>query len=304
MVRTRFSPGILFLLLGFVPVVSQAALNVFACEPEWASLAQELGGERLNIYSATTSMQDPHHIQARPGLIAKARRADLLICTGAELEQGWLPLLLRKARNTNVQPGKLGHLMAADHVELLDKPAELDRSAGDVHVSGNPHMHLNPENILKVANALHLRLINIDEAGEVEYRDRYALFEKRWQEALSEWNKKAEALRGLKIITHHKYWLYLSQWLGLQQVATLEPLPGVSPSSSYLAKIKKQVAAGGVSCIIHASYVNPVASEWLSSKTGIPAVSLPASVNFQQGETLKQWYGALLNKISRCRNES
>ena len=287
-------------LLSFLlclPGISQAALNVFTCEPEWAALVKELSDGEINIYSATTSTQDPHHIQARPSLIAKARRADLLICTGAELEAGWLPLLLRKAGNAVIQPGQPGYFMAADYVDMLEVPATLDRSLGDVHASGNPHIHLEPNNIVRVADALTQRLIELNESGSKRYQVKHEQFIKRWQQAIADWSVRAASLRGRKIVMHHNSWPYLNHWLGLDAVATLEPIPGVPPASSHLARLQKRLSHDDVAMIIHAVYINERSSQWLSSKTGIPVVSLPASVNFQQGETLAQFYEAIIDAL-------
>jgi len=155
-----------YLLLALMmPIYSNTAyaqINVFACEPEWSALAHALGGNELKIYSATTAQQDPHHIQARPSLIAKTRQADILICTGAELEVGWLPLLLRKSANKKIQPGQIGYFMAAEKVSLLEKPTLLDRSQGDIHASGNPHIHLDPHRMALIATALAKTLIKVD----------------------------------------------------------------------------------------------------------------------------------------------
>ena len=140
---------------------AHATLQVFACEPEWAALASEVGGDKVVSFSATHAQQDPHYIRARPSLISKARRADLIICSGADLEIGWLPLLLERA-GSNVQPGRLGNLMAFHYVPLLEIPVVVDRSMGDVHPDGNPHIHLDPYNILRVAEELSDRLISLD----------------------------------------------------------------------------------------------------------------------------------------------
>lgn len=287
----------LFVLLISLPGISLAALNIFTCEPEWAALVKELSDGETNIYSATTSTQDPHHIQARPSLIAKARRADLLICTGAELEAGWLPLLLRKSGNAVIQPGQPGYFLAADYVDMLELPITLDRSLGDVHASGNPHIHLDPNNIARVANALTQRLIELDESGSKHYQKNLEQFLKRWQLAMTDWSERASSLRGLKIVMHHNSWPYLNHWLGLDAVATLEPIPGVPPASSHLARLKKRLSQDDVAMIIHAAYINERSAEWLSSKSGIPMVSLPASVNFQQGETLEQFYETIINAL-------
>ena len=275
----------------------QATINVFACEPEWAALAEEIGGEKLMIYSATTSMQDPHHIQARPSLIAKARRADLLVCSGAELEIGWLPLLLRKAGNANIQPGQPGNFAAADYVEKQDVPKSLDRSLGDVHAEGNPHIHTNPENILLVADALRQRLSEIDVDNETYYLSRYAAFEQRWTQLMAQWKKQINFLQGVNIVTHHNYWVYLNQWTGMNVVATLEPVPGVPPSSSHLAKVKKQLSKQKIKMILHVSYVNERPTQWLSEQTGIPVITLPATVDYQGGQTLPLWFEEVVQQL-------
>jgi len=276
---------------------AQATLNVFACEPEWAALAKELGGDKLNIYAATTSMQDPHFIQARPGLIAKARQADLLICTGADLEVGWLPLLLRKASNSKIQPGSSGHFFAADYVNKLDIPETLDRRHGHVHVEGNPHIHTNPENLLRVAQALTKRLIKVDLANQDFYRKKLDAFEQHWQQSIKRWQQQAEVLKGIKIVSHHRYWSYLNDWTGMQLVATLEPVPGVSPGSTHLAALKKRMADKNVKMTIHVAYVNDRAARWLSKHSGVPTVSLAATVDFQKGESLTAWFDGVVEKL-------
>ncbi len=288
---------IIFVLLMAAVSPVHATINVFACEPEWAALAEEIGGDRLTIYSATTSMQDPHHIQARPSLIAKARRADLLVCSGAELEIGWLPLLLRKAGNASIQPGQPGNFAAADYVEKLDVPKKLDRSMGDVHAEGNPHIHTMPENILLVADALRQRLSEIDVDKKKHYLSRYMAFEKRWTQLMAEWKKQIKFLQGENIVTHHNYWTYLNRWIGMNVLATLEPVPGVSPSSSHLAKIKKQLSKRKIKMILHVSYVNDRPTQWLSEQTGTPVITLPATVDYQGGQTLSQWFEIVIQQL-------
>lgn len=290
--------GMISVLLLSAVFDAHADINVFACEPEWAALAKELGGERLSIYSATTSMQDPHHIQARPSLIAKARRADLIVCSGAELETGWLPLLLRKSGNAKIQYNQPGNFAAADFVDKHDVPVKLDRSMGDVHAEGNPHIHTSPENILPVADALYKRLSEIDAENAAVYLARYQSFEKQWQQSVKQWKAKADGLSGANIVTHHTYWTYLNDWLGMHVLATLEPVPGVSPSSSHLAKIKKQLSQQDIKMILHVSYVSDRPSQWLADKTGAPVVALPATVDYQGGQTLSQWFDEVIQRLA------
>ena len=255
-----------------------ADISVFACEPEWAALAKEIGADTVSVHSATTGRQDPHHIEARPSLIAKARRADLLFCTGAELEQGWLPVLLRKAGNPAILPGRPGHLMASDHVSLLDKPQTLDRSHGDVHASGNPHIHLNPHNILQVARVLAQRLGEINESERAFYKTSLHGFEERWTGAITGWEAQALDLRNKAFAVNHKSWLYLASWLQLDMTTTLEPQPGVPPNAEHLSQLIDIVQKKKIKKIIYSAHSNPRAAHWLADKTGIRAIELPYTV--------------------------
>jgi zinc/manganese transport system substrate-binding protein len=255
-----------------------AAIQIFACEPEWAALAKELGGEKVAVYSATTALQNPHYIQARPSLIAQVRKADMLVCTGAELEIGWLPLLLRQSGNPNVQPGKTGYLEAASLVRRLEIPARLDRAEGDVHPGGNPHVQTDPRNIALVADALAERLAQIDSANARFYAERHRAFSTRWQDAIQRWEQQAAPLKGVPIVVKHKAWPYLSQWLGLREVAALEPKPGVEPSSVHLAQVLAAMQRDPAKMIIRSPYDDARSSEWLAERANIPAIVLPATV--------------------------
>ncbi|MBV1889639.1 MAG: zinc ABC transporter substrate-binding protein [Gammaproteobacteria bacterium] len=290
---------VLALLLPFFAHQANAQLNVFACEPEWAALTQALtqtiGSDQVKVTSATTAMQDPHHIQARPSLIAKMRRADLLVCTGADLEVGWLPLLLRKSGNASVQPGQAGHFMAADTVTLLEKPALLDRSLGDIHAAGNPHFHLDPERILKVAVALANTLATVDPGNQSHYENNLATFTQQWQQAIEQWRQRSESLRGKRIVVSHNSWVYLEPWLGLTQVATLEPKPGIPASSAHLSKLLAQLEQNPADMLLYASYQSDKSARWLTKKTTIPAVALPFSPS--KDETLIQWFDRLLTQL-------
>ena len=261
-----------------LPGLAQAKFNVFACEPEWGALVQELAGEHAAVKTATTALQDPHRIQARPSLIAAVRRADLLVCTGADLEAGWLPLLLRRANNPKVLPGSPGYFEAAAQVRLRDVPATVDRTQGDIHPSGNPHLHTDPRNILAVAEALGGRLAELDGANAAQYRQRLADFRDRWQQAMDRWQDQAQALRGMPVVSQHQTWTYLIAWLELDNVATLEPKPGLPPSSAHLATVAAQLRAQPARVVLRAAYEDPQPSEWLAQQVAIGAVMLPYTV--------------------------
>ena len=256
----------------------QAQLEIFTCEPEWAALATELGGNHVNVFSATTGKQDPHHIEARPSLIAKIRRADLIVCTGAELETGWLPVLLSKSGNEKIQLGKSGHFMAADYVELLEKPVVLDRSQGDMHARGNPHIHTNPHNIAKVAKALNQRMNELNATNRASYNTAYENFIQRWNTAIMRWEKQAAPIRQQSIAVSHNSWVYLASWLDVDMSVALEPKPGIPPASEHLAKLVTTVNQKNIRKIVYASYTNPRAAHWLAEKTGATVIELPFTV--------------------------
>jgi zinc/manganese transport system substrate-binding protein len=258
--------------------LSADALNIFACEPEWGSLVTELSADDIEITVATTAFQDPHSLQARPSLIAAMRRADLVICTGADLEIGWLPLLLRRAGNRNIQPGSPGNFAASEYVRKLEVPKVIDRAQGDVHPQGNPHIHLRPGNIARVADALAERLADIDPGNSTRYRARLEDFQDRWDTATEQWEERALALNGLRLASHHRSFSYLADWLDLDIVATLESKPGIPPSGAQLATLLEQLTPNPPVGVIRTPYENEKPSRWLSERLDIPEIRLPFSI--------------------------
>jgi zinc/manganese transport system substrate-binding protein len=274
---------LLLTVLIVLPMIAQADLRIFACEPEWAALAEEIGHDKVSTYSATTALQDPHYIQARPSLIAQVRRADIVICSGAQLEIGWLPMLLAKANNPAVQPGKFANIDASSFVERLQVPVSVDRSQGDIHPQGNPHIHTDPRNISLLATVLAERMEQLDSENAGAFRNGLKDFLTRWDVATKKWEVRAAPLRGKKIIAHHKSWPYLENWLGLIEIANLESVPGIPPSISYLSGLASQFSNGGADYIIRTPYQDSKASEWLSQRSGIPMLVLPMTIGGTDG---------------------
>lgn len=291
----RLMLTLIVLLLAGGP--ARAATNVFACEPEWAALATELGGKDVSVFAATTARQDPHQVQARPALIAKLRGADLLVCTGAELEIGWLPVLLRQAANGRVQPGTPGYFAAAEQVRLRDVPTRLDRAEGDVHAAGNPHVQTDPRNIRAIAVALAARLREVDPGHASGYGERERSFLARWDEAMKRWTVKAAPLKGVNVVVHHKAWTYLLDWLGMNEVGTIEPKPGVAPGSGYLAQLLEEIPRQKARMILYAAYQDPRPDEFVAGKSGIPAVMLPFTVGGTDGA--KDLFGLMEDTVDR-----
>jgi zinc/manganese transport system substrate-binding protein len=276
---------------------AQAALKVLACEPEWAALAQELGGPLVEVATATTALQDPHQIQAKPSLIARARNAELLVCTGAELEIGWLPVLLQQSGNPKVQPGQPGNFEAAGVVRKLDVPTALDRSQGDVHAAGNPHIQTDPRNIALVATALAARLQQVDAAHAADYAKRAADFDARWKQAMARWAAQAVPLKGAPVVSQHKAFPYLYDWLGLKEVAVLEPKPGVEPTVAHLQGVLATLKGTPARMVLYAAYQDARPSEWLSTNAKVPAVKLPFTVGGTDGA--KDLFGLFDDTLAR-----
>jgi len=276
---------------------AQAALRILACEPEWGALAQELGGDLVEVSVATSALQDPHQIQAKPSLIARARNADLVVCTGAELEIGWLPVLLQQSGNAKVQPGQVGNFAAADFVRKLDIPSQLDRSQGDVHAAGNPHIQTDPRNIAQVATALGARLAQVDAAHAGQYAQRLKDFSQRWQQALVRWSAQAAPLKGAAVVSQHKAFVYLYDWLGMKEVAVLEPKPGVEPTASHLQEVLASLKSVPVRMVLYSAYQDPKPSEWLSKNANIPAVKIPFTVGGTDGA--KDLFGLFDDTLAR-----
>ncbi len=276
----------IFLILWILPATPAfASLNVFACEPEWAALADAIGGDKVRSFSATTAFQDAHYIQARPSLIARVRRADLVICTGANLEIGWLPIVLRRAGNPAVNPGADGFIDASQSVRLLDVPAVADRGEGDMHPYGNPHIQTDPRNIAWVARTVVARMKKLDVENANFYQERHDAFAEKWQQAIDRWEKQAARLDGMEIVVHHAAWIYMERWLGLQEVGQMEPKPGLPPTASHLVQLLETVKAHDVKLIIRAAYKGPRAADWLSERTGMPNVVVPHTVGATEAAT-------------------
>jgi len=289
--------GMAMTMLALLAAPAQAVLNVFATVPEWGALAEALGGDAVKVYVATNALQDPHHVEAKPSLIARARNADLVVATGAELEIGWLPLVLQQAGNPKLRPGQPGFFEAASFVALRDKPTRLDRAEGDVHPAGDPHIQTDPRNIARVATALAARLAEVDPANADGYRARYQAFDARWRAAIARWEQQAAPLKGVPIVVQHKAFTYLIAWLGLREVATLEPKPGVEPTTASLSEVLALLQRDPAKMVLRAAYQGDRASQWIAERAKVVPVVLPFTVGGDDRAT--DLYGLFDDTIAR-----
>ena len=274
----KFIRLIAFLLVVVGSVPAHAALKVLATTPDWGALTQELGGDKVNVYVATTALQDVHRVEAKPSLVARARSADLVVATGAELEIGWLPVLIQESGNARIQPGAPGYFEAASALHLLEVPARVDRAMGDIHPQGNPHVQLDPHNIQAVAHALTARLAQLDPGQAAFYAARARDFDARWDAAMNTWEAKAAPLKGTQVVIMHSDQVYLCHWLRLIQVASIEPKPGVPPTAAYLGALVGKLTSAPPKLILLNAYNDPKAANWLADRIHVPAVTLPFSV--------------------------
>lgn len=296
----RYRSLLASLLLGVaaLPFAAHADLNIFATVPEWGALSAELGGDKVKVFTATAALQDPHRIQARPSLIGRARTAQLVVATGAELEIGWLPVVLRDSANPEIQEGRPGYFEAARYAQMRDIPSTVDRSMGDVHAQGNPHIQTDPRNLVPVARALSQRMGELDAANRDYYAARLQTFLTGWDSNLARWAVQAKPLAGARIWAQHDGFPYLNAWLGLEQVGTLEPRPGVDPSVAYLGEVLQRQKTLQGQMIITAAYQSDSPSKWFSERTGLPVVILPFTVGGNaQAKTLDALYDDTVTRL-------
>ncbi len=293
----RWRVAIAGALLG--AAASAQALTVMTCEPEWAALVRQLA-PAADVRSATHARQDPHHIEARPSLIALARKADLVVCTGASLEEGWLPTLLERSGNPKVQAGMPGLFFATDQVSLIDPRPAAGPFAGDVHAAGNPHLHLDPRRLQQVAAALGKRLEQVAPAGAEGYRAQAARFQADWSARIVQWTQRATPLRGQRVVAQHTTFAYLWRWLGMEQVADLEPKPGVPPTPGHLQAVLAATRDAPPRAVVVSAYQDPRGAQWLTQQLGprTALLQLPSTVTEEPpADSLAALFDHLLDRL-------
>jgi zinc/manganese transport system substrate-binding protein len=262
---------------------AEAKLHVVGTLPDFAAIANELGGERVEAESLIQGTEDPHFVDAKPSHILRVNRADLLICIGLGLESGWLPVLLTQARNGNVQVGADGYLDASQFVQTKEIPAKADRAMGDVHGGGNPHYYVSPPEMLRVSEAIYHRLVQLDPKGRADYDKRWQAFSKKYHDKMVYWKAATAPLAGSKVVEYHKSWTYLLDWLGFTSVGALEPKPGIPPSPGHVTQLLMQVKDQHVRFVFRETYHADSLSDVFARKAGAKLLSLPTMVGAEPG---------------------
>jgi len=268
----------LFIFL-FFPLALFAQLKVAVSYPYIGALVEEIGAEHIKVIVLAKGNWDPHFVVPRPSLISKLRQSDALIMNGGQLEIGWLPPLIRRASNRSVMPSSASFLNLSHLLTLIQKPTSVDRSLGDVHPDGNPHFHLDPHNILILAEHISAFLTRLDPTNEDDYKNNLQKFTQEWNTHLKRWDMLMEDKKGVKVIQFHDNLAYFIKAYGLETIATIEPLPGIAPSSRHTLKLIKLIKAQNPPYILHDVYHSSKTAEYIKSKTGIKVILMPHDIN-------------------------
>lgn len=273
-------PFLIAIALLVLPVEAEAKLKVVTTLASFADIASKVGGDEVDAVSLTRGSQDPHFVDAKPDLILKMNRADLLIRVGLGLEDGWLPPLVTGSRNSRIQPASQGNLEASTLVTLKEVPTgALDRSQGDVHPGGNPHFMLDPRNGVLFAQGIAERLAKLDPPNAAAYRKRAETYVAELKTKISEWEAAFKPLSGRPVVTYHKSWVYFAGWVGLDVVGHVEPKAGVPPSPEHVVRLVGLMKEKKAKQILIEPYYPKSASETVAEKVGAKVVVLPNEVN-------------------------
>jgi zinc/manganese transport system substrate-binding protein len=273
-------------LLTLLALPARADLNVVATLPDLAAITQAVGGNKATVTALALPTQDPHFVDAKPNLALAINKADLLVAVGLDLEIGWLPTLQLGARNAKIQSGNPGYLDVSQFVKVLEAPTmKVDRSQGDVHPGGNPHYLNDPRMAAAVARGIEGRMEQLDPQNVATYKANLEKFISALGAAQADWEKRLAGLRGVPVISYHKTTAYLSDWLGFNTIAYLEPKPGIPPTPSHVATVLAQGRQQKARLVVQEEYYPDTTSRLVATKIPAALVILPSGANFREGET-------------------
>ncbi len=265
---------LLLTALALVTATAQAKLNVVATTPDLAAIARDIGGEKIEITTLAKPTEDPHFVDAKPSFIVKLNRADVLIEGGAELEIGWLPPLLAGARNAKLAPDAPGYIRCNEGIQMLEVPATLDRSKGDIHAAGNPHFVVDPENAKIIARHIADSFCKSDAKSCDAFRANLKKFTDALEAKLAAWQKQLEPFKGQQVVAYHNSWPYFGNRFGLKIDLFLEPKPGIPPTPAHLAEVITKMKADNVHVIIVDPYLNRRTAETVARNTDATVVDV------------------------------
>jgi zinc/manganese transport system substrate-binding protein len=279
----------IFLLICLFANTSFAKMNVVTTLPWIGSIAHDLGKEKISVTTLVRPNQDPHQIEAKPGMILSARKADVIMYNGLDLEIGYLPVLIESSRNPKIQPGKTGNFDCSQFVAAIEKPVAVDRSMGDVHPMGNPHYHLSPRNIRNIVEGMARVLSELDPDNAAFYKSNAASFEARIDERQKAWSKVA--LKGKKFIAYHKFFEYLASEYGFELVGYIEAKPGIPPSANHMESLIDLARRTKLNGILSTAYQTTKVTDFLSEKTRLKVIIVPHEVG--STSVAKNWFSLM-----------
>src|SRR5258707_6047047 len=260
--------------IGAIGSVASAQVRIVATTPDLASVAKEIGGDRVSVVALAKPTEDPHYVDAKPSHIVTLNRADALIEGGAELELGWLPPLLENSRNSRISAGAPGRIVASEGVKMLEVPTSFDRSKGDVHSLGNPHFMIDPVTVRIIARNIAAHFAQIDPKNAATYNGNLARFNTKLDAKYADWQKQLAPYRGARIVTYHKDFIYFADRFGLNIVDELEPKPGIAPSPAHLAQVIGKMKAGNAKVILVQPFQNRKTAETVARQTGATVLDI------------------------------
>jgi len=271
------------MVISFAVVAPRASaedrLNVVTTIETLADLSRRVGGDKVTVQSLSHGYQDPHYVEAKPSLAIALNRADVLVRVGLDLEIGWLPILVTECRNGRVQPGQIGDIDTSTFIEVLDIPTtQVTRAMGDIHPRGNPHFWIPPVNAVRIAKGIMERFQQLRPADKEYFQAQFDKFLADLKSRALQWDAEAKPLAGLKVVTYHKSWTYVSKWLKLQEVGYVEIKPGIPSSPDHLLRLISLMKAEKVSALLMEDYYNRSIAEEVASRTGAKLVPMPSDV--------------------------
>lgn len=281
-----------------LPAAAHAKLRVVSSIPDFAAIAQEVGGTHVEASALVRPTQDPHYLDAKPSFMVELNRADLVLVAGMELEAGWMPPLLLGARNPRVQKGAEGYLDCSTLIVPLEVQGA-DRSKGDIHPGGNPHYWNDPRNGVRLARGIGERLAQLDAEHAADYRQGAESFVQRLEARIAQWREKLGPRKGTKVVVYHRSWVYLLDFLGYEEVGALEPKPGIPPSPSHVADLIRKVKDQGVRYVMQESFYPTQLSKLFADKSGAQLRVLPTMVGATETRTYADVVDTLVTELTR-----
>lgn len=294
----------LFFLFCFVSLSTFAKVRVVTTTEDLASLTRSVGGDLVEVTPIAKGTQDPHSIEAKPSFLVTLSKADLLIAIGLSLEQGWLPLLQRGARQPKLLPGNSGFLDVSEVIKPIEIVTNADRSEGDVHPFGNPHYMADPENALLVAGAIAKKLGEIDKENAVKYQGGLEKLKGSLTAKIADWKKRLAKLKGMKVVGYHKTFNYFFHFFGFEATGYLEPKPGIPPTAQHILGLMELVKRQKVTVIVMEDYFDDKAAKSLATQTGVPMLALPAYVGgSEKTQDYESWYEYLVTQFEKVNRQ-